>query len=89
MQFELSPVIRNSLIAECSEANNRDLWASESQLAFIYFYIYISVHHAFPASGGKPRVQNGDSDSYRDAVFELLAQKEAEIWRSLLHRFIK
>ena len=85
------------LIAERSEANNRDLWASESQLAFIYKYIYmyiyiyicISVRHAFPASGGKPRVQNGDSDSYMDAVFELLAQKEAEIWTSLLHRFIK
>ena len=68
------------IIAERSEANNRDLWASES---------HISVHHAFPASGGKPRVQNGDSNSYMDAVFELLAQKEAEIWTSLLHRFIK
>ena len=79
------------LIAERSEANNRDLWASESQLAFIYIYIYvyISVRHAFPASGGKPRVQNGDSDSYTDAVFEFLAQKEAEIWTSLLRRFIK
>ena len=77
------------MIAERSEANNRDLWASESQLAFIYIYICmyicISVRHAFPASGGKPRVQNGDSDSYMDAVFELLAQKEAEIWTSLLH----
>ena len=73
------------------KANNCDLhvWASESQLTFIYFYINISVRHAFTASGGKPRVQNGDSDSYMDAVFELLAQKEAEIWTSLLHRFIK
>ena len=59
------------IIAERSEANNRDLWASESQLAFIY----ISVRHAFAASGGKPRVQNGDSDGYTDAVFELLARK--------------
>ena len=41
------------------------------------------------ASGGKPRVQNGYSGSYMDAVFELLAQKEAKIWTSLLHRFIK
>ena len=73
------------LIAERSEANNHDLWASESQLAFIS----ISVRHAFPAPGGKPRVQNGDSDSYMDAVFELLAQKEAEIWTCLLHGFIK
>ena len=56
---------------------------------YVYIYVYISVRHAFPASGGKPRVQNGDSDSYMDAVFELLAQKEAEIWTSLLHRFIK
>ena len=68
------------VFAECSQANNRDLWASESQLAFIYFYIYIlyiiiSVRHAFTASGGKPRVQNGDSDGYTDAVFELLPRK--------------
>ena len=87
------------LIAECSEANNRDLWASESQLAFISIYIYIIYVYIcicpsrFPGlgggGGGKPRVQNGDSDSYMDAVFELLAQKEAEIWTSLLHRFIK
>ena len=28
------------VVAERSEANNRDLWASESQLAFIYIYIY-------------------------------------------------
>ena len=41
------------------------------------------------ALGGKPRVQNGDSGSYVDAVFELLAQTEAEIWTSLLHRFLK
>ena len=72
------------IIAERSEANYRDLWALESQLAFIY--IYISVRHAFPASGGKPRVQNG---GYMDAVFKFLAQKEAEIWTSLLRRFIK
>ena len=32
------------LIAECSEANNRDLWASESQLAFISIYIYIYIY---------------------------------------------
>ena len=42
-----------AIIAERSEANNRDLWASESQLAFIYIYIYISVRHTFPASGGQ------------------------------------
>ena len=34
-----------TVIAERSEANNRDLWASESQLAFT------SVRHAFLASG--------------------------------------
>ena len=75
------------LIAECSEANNRDLWASESQLAFMYFYI--SVRHTFPASGGKPCVQNGASGIFMDAVFEVMAQKEAEIWTVLLHRSIK
>ena len=32
------------IIAERSEANNRDLWASESQLAFIYIYIYIYMY---------------------------------------------
>ena len=47
-------------IAECSEANNRDLGASESQLAFISDYICRS---RFPGLGGQARVQNGDSDS--------------------------
>ena len=36
------------------------------------------------ASGGKAHVQNGDSGSYMDAIFELLVQKGAEIWTSLL-----
>ena len=54
MQLKYAGTINHSsieqLVAERSEANNRDLWASESQLAFIY--ISISVRHAFPASGG-------------------------------------
>ena len=33
-----------------------------------------------PASGGKPRVQNGVSGIFMDAVFEVVAQKEAEIY---------
>ena len=42
------------VIAERSEANNRDLWASESQLAFIYIYIYVylSVTLSRPRGGG-------------------------------------
>ena len=59
---------------------------------YVYIYVYLSVTLSWPrggGGGGKPRVQNGDSDSYMDAVFELLAQKEAEIWTSLLHCFIK
>ena len=84
------------IIAERSEANNRDLWASESQLAFIYniyiyIYIYLSVRHAFPASGGQATCSKWRLRQlhYMDAVFEFLAQKEAEIWTSLLRHFIK
>ena len=57
----------------------------------IYMYLSVTLSRARGGGGGEgePRVQNGDSDSYMDAVFELLAQKEAEIWTSLLHRFIK
>ena len=63
---------------------------SESRLAFLCAYMYAYVQKVMlSALGRKPRVQNGDSGSYMDAIFELLAQKEAEIWTSLLHRFIK
>ena len=45
-----------AIIAERSEANNRDLWAQQSQLASIYIYIYIYFHmgdvcHAWGAPG--------------------------------------
>ena len=50
-----------------------------SASVFIYMHAYACVV-TFSASGGKPRVQKGDSGNYTDAVFGLLAQKEAEIW---------
>ena len=61
-----------NVVAERSEANNRDLWASKSQLAFIHIYTtYVrlprSIGHASPApgggggGGGKACVQNGTS----------------------------
>ena len=46
------------VIAERSEANNRDLWASKSQLAFIHI-LHMSarfVSHAPRLRGGKARV---------------------------------
>ena len=50
-------VLVYSLVAERSEANNRDLWASESQLAFISLYIYIYIIiiclSLFPGLGGQ------------------------------------
>ena len=54
---------------------------SESQLAFLcaYMHAYVQKLVMLSALGRKPRVQNGDSGSYMDAIFELLAQKEAEI----------
>ena len=79
----------SALIAKRSEANDCNLWASESQLVFTYNFFCISVSHAFLASGGKPHVQNGVLGSYMDAVFEVVAQKEAEIWTILLHRLLK
>ena len=44
--------VHDIVIAERSEANNRDLWASESQLAFIYIYIYISSPNRTPKCNG-------------------------------------
>ena len=37
----------------------------------------------------KARAQNGISSSYMDAVFELVAHEESEIWIRLSHNFIK
>ena len=51
-----SSVLKIKIIAERSEANNRDLWASETQLAFIYIYIYIYIYicpSRFPGLGGQ------------------------------------
>ena len=45
------------IIAERSEANNRDLWAQQSQLASIYIYIYISIWEMSVTLGG-PRGSN-------------------------------
>ena len=54
------------------------------------YYIYISraVGHVL-SRGATARVQNGVSDSYRDAVFELVAHEESESWTSLPHSFTK
>ena len=38
------PKLNAMFIAERSEANNRDLWAQQSQLASIYIYIYIYIY---------------------------------------------
>ena len=43
------------IIAERSEANNRDPWASKSQLA-----VHVASHASL-VPGGKARVQNGAS----------------------------
>ena len=57
-------------------------------IIIIYVYIYISVSRS-PGARGKRRVQNGVSRSLADAIFNLMVQKQAEIWTSLLHSFIK
>ena len=64
---------------------------SESELAFLYAYMhaYVLKLVTLSASGGKPRVQNGDSGSYMDAIFEPLVQKEAGIWTSLLFNQVR
>ena len=51
-------------------------------------YMYICVSRS-PGNWGKLRVQNGVLCSFADAVFKLLVHKQAEIWTSLLHSFIK
>ena len=55
----------------------------------MYICIYIYLCDTLPGPQGKPRVQNGVSCSLADAIFKLLVQKQAEIWASLLHSFIK
>ena len=63
---------------------------SESQLAFIYIYSYISIAVGHVLSqGATARVQNGVSGSYGDAVFELVEHEESESWISLAHSFTK
>ena len=37
----------------------------------------------------KAHIQNGISDSYMDAVFELVAHEESEIWTNLSCSFTK
>ena len=86
-----------TLVAERSEANNRDLWAQQSQLASIYIYIYIYIY-IFPygrclsrlgGPGAATRVQNGVSGSYMDAVFELVAPEDSDVWTNLPHPFTR
>ena len=75
------------IIAECSEANNRVLWAQQSRLTFIY--IYTSIEFIPPTPGGKARVQNGVSGSLLGAVFEVVADKESEVLTNLSRGCIK
>ena len=51
------------------------LWAQNP--AFMYPSVSLS-HFPDPREGGKPRVQNGASGSYIDAIFKLVVQKELE-----------
>ena len=78
------------IIAERSEANNRDLWAQQSQLASIYIYFHMGdVCHAWGGPGAATRVQNGVSGSYMDAVFELVAPEDSDVWTNLPHPFTR
>ena len=95
MERKASAQVEGGLIAERSEANNRDLWAQQSQLASIYIYIYIYI---FPygrclsrlgGPGAATRVQNGVSGSYMDAVFELVAPEDSDVWTNLPHPFTR
>ncbi len=42
-----------------------------------------------PTPGGKARVQNGVSCSFLGAVFEVVADKESDVWTNLSCSFIK
>ena len=65
-----------TIIAERSEANNRDLWASESQLAFIYIYIYLSVTLSRPRGGG-----GGASHVFKMATPTVTWMPSSNSWR--------
>ena len=70
----------NEVIAERSEANNRDLWASESQLAFIYIYIYI-----YPSvTLSRPR---GASHVFKMATPTVTWMPSSNSWRRKRQRF--
>ena len=58
--------------------------------SFVVNYTYtwsVSVFAPPPGFTVTARVQDGVSGSYMDAVFELVAHEESEIWTSLPHNF--
>ena len=63
-------------IAECSEANNRDLWASESQLAFISIYVYMYIYLSVMLS--RPR---GASHVFKMATPTVTWMPSSNSWR--------
>ena len=66
------------------------LWAQQSQLAFIYIYMYVRMTMGDNwAPEGKARVQNGVSGSFLGAVFEVVAsksQRSGQICHEVLSR---
>ena len=43
--------------------------------------VYISVRHAFAASGGKPHVQNGNSDGNTIRIIRITRMPSSNSWR--------
>ena len=79
----------STFIAELSEANNRDLWASKSQLAFIHILrTYVHRTARFVSTLPRPRGGQGTRSKWRlssntDVVFELSARRVRELGKSI------
>ena len=78
------------MVAERSEANNRVLWAQQSQLVFISIYTYVRTYVRLSLDPeGKARIQNGVSGSFwvlSSKSWRAQSQRSGQICHDVLSR---